>query len=77
MKGINTPGQALDSGGVASFSAPRDGVSHLAFPALAPERNLPADSFPLAPLGNQLYFYRLCQYSLGTGLAPSQIIWRK
>ncbi|MBG0767640.1 MAG: hypothetical protein H0S77_08570 [Spirochaetaceae bacterium] len=37
MKGINTPGQALDSGGVASFSAPRDGVSHLAFPALAPE----------------------------------------
>ncbi|MXI87655.1 hypothetical protein GRZ57_12895, partial [Sphaerochaeta halotolerans] len=25
MKGINTPGQALDSGGVASFSAPRDG----------------------------------------------------
>ncbi|MXI85298.1 hypothetical protein [Sphaerochaeta halotolerans] len=37
MKGINTPGQALDSGGVASFSAPRDGVSHLAFPALARE----------------------------------------
>ncbi|MBG0766622.1 MAG: hypothetical protein H0S77_03395, partial [Spirochaetaceae bacterium] len=53
MKGINTPGQALDSGGVASFSAPRDGVSHLAFPALARERNLPADSFPLAPLGNE------------------------
>ncbi|MBG0767522.1 MAG: hypothetical protein H0S77_07945, partial [Spirochaetaceae bacterium] len=52
MKGINTSGQALDSGGVASFSAPRDGVSHLAFPALAPERNLPSDSFPLAPLGN-------------------------
>jgi endonuclease-3 len=52
MKGINTPGQALDSGDVSSFSAPRDGVSHLAFPALAPERNLPADSFPLAPLGN-------------------------
>ncbi|WP_272916400.1 hypothetical protein [Sphaerochaeta halotolerans] len=25
MKGINTPWQALDSGGVASFSAPRDG----------------------------------------------------
>ncbi|MBG0767357.1 MAG: hypothetical protein H0S77_07110 [Spirochaetaceae bacterium] len=39
MKGINIPGQALDSGGVASFSAPRDGVSHLAFPALARERN--------------------------------------
>jgi len=53
MKGINTPGQALDSGGVASFSAPRDGVSHLAFPALARERNNHADSFPLAPLGNQ------------------------
>jgi hypothetical protein len=53
MKGINTPGQALDSGGVASFSAPRDGVSHLAFPALSRERNLPADSFPLAPLVNE------------------------
>jgi hypothetical protein len=53
MKGINTPGQALDSGGVASFSAPRDGVSHLAFPALARERKHHADSFPLAPLGNQ------------------------
>jgi hypothetical protein len=53
MKGINTPGQALDSGGVASFSAPRDGVSYLAFPALAPERNHHADSFPLAPLGNE------------------------
>ncbi|MGB4407051.1 MAG: hypothetical protein WBI82_09355 [Sphaerochaeta sp.] len=35
MKGINTPGQALERGGVASFSAPRGGVSHLAFPALA------------------------------------------
>jgi len=34
MKGINTPGQAMDSGGVASFSAPRDGVSHLAFLSL-------------------------------------------
>jgi hypothetical protein len=53
MKGINTPGQALDSGGVASFSTPRDGVSHLAFPALARERNHHADSFPLAPLGNE------------------------
>ena len=53
MKGINTPGQALDSGGVASFSAPRDGVSHLAFPALARKRNHHADSFPLAPLGNE------------------------
>jgi hypothetical protein len=53
MKGINTPWQALDSGGVASFSTPRDGVSHLTFPALAPERNHHADSFPLAPLGNE------------------------
>ncbi|MGB4405352.1 MAG: hypothetical protein WBI82_00635 [Sphaerochaeta sp.] len=25
MKGINTPGQALERGGVASFSAPRGG----------------------------------------------------
>jgi hypothetical protein len=57
MKGINTPGQALDSGGVASFSTPRDGVSHLAFPALARERNHHADSFPLAPLGNKLPVY--------------------
>jgi hypothetical protein len=39
MKGINTSGQELNSGGVASFSAPRDGVSHLAFPALAPLGN--------------------------------------
>ncbi|MGB4406586.1 MAG: alpha/beta hydrolase family protein [Sphaerochaeta sp.] len=30
-----SPGQALERGGVASFSAPRGGVSHLAFPALA------------------------------------------
>jgi hypothetical protein len=52
MKGINTSGQELNSGGVASFSVPRDGVSHLAFPALAPERNHHDDSFPLAPLGN-------------------------
>ncbi|MGD9927087.1 MAG: hypothetical protein AB7S66_05965 [Sphaerochaeta sp.] len=53
MKGINTSGQELNSGGVASFSVPRDGVSHLAFPALAPERNHHDDSFPLAPLGNK------------------------
>jgi hypothetical protein len=53
MKGINTLGQALDSGDVASFSTLRDGVSLLAFPALAPERNHHADSFPLAPLGNE------------------------
>jgi hypothetical protein len=37
MKGINTSWQELNSGGVASFSVPRDGVSHLAFPALARE----------------------------------------
>ncbi|RFU95803.1 hypothetical protein DYP60_02015 [Sphaerochaeta halotolerans] len=55
MKGINTSGQALNSGGVASFSAPRDGVSHLAFPALAPERNHHDGSFPLAPLGNDFF----------------------
>ncbi|WP_133299319.1 hypothetical protein [Sphaerochaeta halotolerans] len=53
MKGINAPGQVMNLGGVAPFSAPRDGVSHLAFPALAPERNHHADSFPLAPLGNE------------------------
>ena len=53
MKGINTLGQALNPGGVASFSVPRDGVSHLAFPALAREKNHHDGSFPLAPLGNQ------------------------
>jgi len=53
MKGINTLGQALNPGGVASFSVPRDGVSHLAFPALAREKNPHDGSFPLAPLGNQ------------------------
>ncbi|WP_133299345.1 hypothetical protein [Sphaerochaeta halotolerans] len=55
MKGINTSRQELNSGGVASFSAPRDGVSHLAFPALARQRNPYTDSFPLAPLGNQYF----------------------
>ena len=53
MKGINTPGQALDPGGFASFSAPRGGVSHLAFPALAREWNQHTASAPLASLGNQ------------------------
>jgi hypothetical protein len=53
MKGIDTSWQELNSGGVASFSVPRDGVSHLAFPALAPERNHHDGSFPLAPLGNE------------------------
>ncbi|RFU95612.1 hypothetical protein [Sphaerochaeta halotolerans] len=55
MKGINTPGQALDPGGVASFSAPRGGVSHLAFPALAWEKNHHDGSSPLAPLGNEVF----------------------
>jgi hypothetical protein len=64
MKGINTPWQALDSGGVASFSAPRGGVSHLAFPALAPERNYHADSFPLAPLENQLQTDHEMEYQI-------------
>ncbi len=54
MKGINTSGQALNPGGVASFSAPRDGISHLAFPAFAREKNYHDGSFPLAPLGNQV-----------------------
>ncbi len=35
MKGINTSGQALERGGVASFSEPRGALSHLAFPSLA------------------------------------------
>jgi hypothetical protein len=35
MKGINTPGQALEGGGVASFTEPRGALSHLAFPSLA------------------------------------------
>ena len=53
MKGINTPGQALESGGFASFSAPRGGVFHLAFPALARDWNHQDASPPLASLGNQ------------------------
>ncbi len=53
MKGINTSGQAMNPGGVASFSAPRDGVSYLAFPALAREKTHHDGSFPLAPLGNE------------------------
>jgi hypothetical protein len=35
MKGINTLGQALDSGGFASLIASRGGVFHLTFPVLA------------------------------------------
>ncbi len=52
MKGIKTSGQAPNTGGVSSFSAPKDGVSHLAFPALAREKNHHDVSFPLSPLGN-------------------------
>ncbi|MXI87825.1 hypothetical protein [Sphaerochaeta halotolerans] len=54
MKGFNTSGQAMNPGGVDSFSAPRDGVSHRTFPALAREKNHHDGSFPLAPLGNQI-----------------------
>ncbi|MBI9095046.1 MAG: hypothetical protein JEY71_09210 [Sphaerochaeta sp.] len=32
MKGINTPGQALERGGVASFSAPRGSRISPCFP---------------------------------------------
>jgi len=53
IKGINSSGQALESGGFASFSAPRVGVSHLAFPALAREWNQHTASAPLASLGNE------------------------
>ena len=53
MKGINTPGQALDPGGKASSWAPRGGVSHLTFPALAREWNQHTASAPLASLGNE------------------------
>ena len=52
MKGINTPGQALKSGGKASSWAPRGVVFHLAFPALAREWNQYTASAPLASLGN-------------------------
>ncbi len=54
MKGINTPGQAMESGGVASSWAPaRGGVFHLAFPALARDWNHQDASPPLASLGNE------------------------
>jgi len=35
MKGLNTPGQELERGGVAFFTEPRGALSHLAFPVLA------------------------------------------
>jgi len=61
MKGIKTPGQALDPGGFASFSAQRGGVFHLAFPALARDWKHQDTSTPLASLGNQtriqIHFY--------------------
>ncbi len=53
MKGINPSGQAPNTGGVASFSAPRDRVSPLAFPTLAREKNHYDVSFSLVPLENQ------------------------
>ncbi|MCF7953942.1 MAG: hypothetical protein K9K78_07700 [Spirochaetales bacterium] len=59
MKGINTPGQALDLGGFASFAAPRGGVFLLAFPALAREWNLLIASAPLASFGNKFQNYVL------------------
>ena len=54
MRGIDTPGQALESGGKAFSLAPRGGVSHLAFPALAREWNQRTASAPLASLGNEV-----------------------
>ncbi len=54
MKGINTPGPALEIGGFASFSAPRCGVFHLAFPALAQDWNQNTASAALASLGNEV-----------------------
>jgi hypothetical protein len=57
MNCINTPVQALECGGVASSWAPRGGVSHLAFPALAREWNHHTASIPLASLGNQTNYY--------------------
>jgi len=53
MKGINTLGQELKRGGFASLSAPRGGVSHLAFPSLAQASNHRDAPFPLASLGNK------------------------
>jgi hypothetical protein len=38
MKGINTPGQALDPGHIVAHSAPRGGVFHLAFSTLTRKR---------------------------------------
>lgn len=51
---INTSGHALDAGGFVSTAAPRTGVFHLAFPALAREWKHINASAPLAPFGNEL-----------------------
>lgn len=53
MKDIDTPGQALESGGFATFAAPRSGVFHLALLALARQGNHHDASFPtfLLPRG--------------------------
>jgi len=56
MKGINSLGQALESGGFAPSWAPRGGVFHLAFPALAREWNHQDASTPLASFGNKKFF---------------------
>ena len=53
MKGITTPGQALDKGGFASFVAPRGEVCNLTFPALARKSGPLHGPSPLAPFGNQ------------------------
>jgi hypothetical protein len=52
MKGSNTPGQALESGGVASFPGQRRGI-FLDFPALAREWNHQNASAHLASLESQ------------------------
>ncbi|MCF7953050.1 MAG: hypothetical protein K9K78_03095 [Spirochaetales bacterium] len=44
MKGINTPGFALNPAGFSSWAAPKGGVFRLAFPALAREWNIPKAS---------------------------------
>jgi len=48
MKGTKPPGQALDSGGFAAFSASRGGVFPLAFPALASLGNHPSPTIRLS-----------------------------
>jgi len=62
MKGIHTPGQAQESGGFASFSAPRGEVWILTLPALAREREhcmVPFLSLRLAIMEKPLLLGRL------------------